>query len=152
MPSIDSLAPSAALSLPTSRSMAYKVSERASVPEKNSQHSDSLWHKLGREYDLRDISLQGTAQLSQELYDAGEISLLDHAILSFDPNRLPLVGDTFLSEANSAGNHDLIADFSARIELNRQMGDEKSMANNERVLDVLQRLEQAKAGPFSAIV
>jgi hypothetical protein len=151
MPSINSFAPSAVLPLPTSRPMTYKVSETTSSTVKDPQQTDSLWRRLGREYDLRDISIQETAQLSQQLYDGGEISLLDHAILSFDPNCLPWGGDTFLSEANNAGNHDLIAEFSARIELNRKMGDEKSLANNERVFDILQRLEQAKAGPFSVI-
>ncbi|SDU07512.1 hypothetical protein [Desulfobacula phenolica] len=103
--------------------------------------SESIWQKTASKYDVRNITTDETAELSQKLYDAGEISLLDHAILSFDPSHLHY-GTTFLTQADSTGHRDLISEYETRINMNKKMGDRQSLMNNEQILEYLNRLDR----------
>lgn len=76
---------------------------------------------MASKYDVRNITTEETADLSQQLYDAGEISLLDHAILSFDPDHIPY-GSGFLTQEDTTGHRDLILEYEARIRMDQKMG------------------------------
>ena len=104
---------------------------------------------MASKYDVRDITTEETSNLSQELYNAGEISLLDHAILSFDPSHIPY-GTGFLTQADSTGHRDLISEYETRIDMDKKMS--QSLVNNERVLEYLERLDAAKGNPIHIIV
>lgn len=114
--------------------------------ETSPMESESVWRKMASKYDVRSIATEETANLSQELYDAGEISLLDHAILSFDPDRIPH-GTGFLTQGDGAGHRDLILEYEARIDLDKKMGNSQNLANNKRVLEYLKRLDGAEGKP-----
>ena len=104
---------------------------------------ESIWRKLASKYDIRSITIEETANLSQELYNAGEISLLDHAILSFDPSHIPY-GTGFLTQADNTGHRDLISEYETRIDMDKKMCNSQSLINNERVYEYLERLDAAK--------
>jgi hypothetical protein len=114
----------------------------------NQIEPESIWQKIASKYDVRSITTEETANLSQELYDAGEISLLDHAILSFDPDHNIPYGTGFLTQADSTGHRDLILEYEARIDMNNKMGNSQSLVNNERVLEYIERLDAAKNNPI----
>lgn len=115
------------------------------------ENGEGIWCQLGREYDIHNITHEQRAELSQKLYDAGEISLLDHAVLSFDGERIFPDGSTFLTESTSSGAYDLVAEFTARVDLNKQMSDQQSMENNQRILDILSHLESASNEPIDIV-
>ena len=130
----------------TSQATTHEPQMTTLTSSNNTKKPASLWHKLGQEFDVHNMSRQQSKDLSSKLYEGGEISLLDHAILSFDDSHLPF-GSIFKTEANQNGNHDLIAEFKARTE--DPNTDNKSRLNNEHVLNLLERLDHAKAGPIS---
>ena len=117
------------------------------VSETNQIEPESIWRKMASKYDVRNITTEETANLSQELYNAGEISLLDHAILSFNPSHIPY-GSGFLTQADSTGHRDLISEYETRIDMDKKMGNSQSLVNNERVLEYLERLDAAKGNPI----
>ena len=117
------------------------------VSETNQIELESIWRKMASKYDVRNISTEETTILSQELYNAGEISLFDHAILSFDPTLIPY-GTGFLTQADSTGHRDLIVEYETRIDMDKKMSNSQSLVNNERVLEYLERLDAAKRNPI----
>ncbi|MBW2605428.1 MAG: hypothetical protein JRE28_14140 [Deltaproteobacteria bacterium] len=121
------------------------------IPKATQIEPESIWCKMASTYDVRSMTIEETAHLSQELYDAGEISLSDHAILSFDPSLIPY-GTGFLTPADSAGHRNLISEYEARIDMNKKMGDSKSRVHNERVLEYLERLDVAGRNPVRITV
>jgi hypothetical protein len=136
----------ASIGLPQTKSITVKSS--FGISETNQIEPESIWRKMASKYDVRSITTEETANLSQELYDAGEISLLDHAILSFDPDHNIPYGTGFLTQADSTGHRDLISEYEARIDMNKKMGNSQSLVNNERVLEYLERLDAAKKNPI----
>lgn len=129
-----------------------KAKPSSEVSETNKIDTESIWHKIAAKYDVRNITTEETGNLSQELYDAGEISLFDHAILSFDPDHFVQSGTGFLTKADSTGHRDLISEYEARIEMDKKMNDTKNIVNNERILGYLHRLEAAKKQPIHITV
>lgn len=113
--------------------------------------SDSIWHQMASQYDVRHITGMETAELSQYLYDAGEISLLDHATLSFNPNHGPS-GSGFLTPETSIGHRDLISEYEARIQMDNKAGNDKNLVSNERIFEYLGRLDAAKNSPIHVAV
>ena len=67
-------------------------------------------YATAQNYNVHSMSLDATISMSQELYDSGNISLMDHAILSFDPGRIS-GGSTMLTTPDQNGNYDLISEF-----------------------------------------
>jgi hypothetical protein len=130
---------------PQTKSNTAKSSFESS--ETNQIEPESIWRKMASKYDVRSITIEETANLSQELYNAGEISLRDHAILSFDPDRIPH-GTGFLTQADSTGHRDLISEYETRIDMDKKMGNSLNLVNNERVLEYLERLDAAKGNPI----
>jgi len=118
------------------------------ISETKQIEPESIWRKIASKYDVRSITTEETANLSQELYNAGELSLLDHAILSFDPDHNIPYGTGFLTQADSTGHRDLISEYETRIDIDKKMGNSQSLVNNERVLEYLERLNGAKGNPI----
>jgi hypothetical protein len=120
---------------PGSTAPSESVTRRTAAPE-------TLWSKLASQYNVRSMTAEETASLSQELYNAGELSLFDHALLSFDPHRVSLSGKTVPD-----GRRDLIAQYEARVDLDQRTGNHRNLANDERILGCLKRLEAGR-GPI----
>jgi hypothetical protein len=87
------------------------------------------------------------AKVSSMLYDNGLISLRDHATMSFDPS---FAGSSnLLTAADGSGRVDWMAEFQARLAKHKADGDSSSVAQDERVLDILSRLQAGSKGVTS---
>ena len=111
---------------------------------------ESIWRKMASKYDVRNITTEEIAILSQELYDAGGISLLNHAKLSFDPSLIPY-GNGFLTQADSTGHRDLILEYETQIDMDKKMGNNQSLVNNKQVFESLKRLDADRGNPIHII-
>lgn len=109
----------------------------------NPIEAESIWQKMASAYDVRHITTEETADLSQSLYDAGEISLLDHALLSFDPSRIPY-GTGFLTEGDNAGHHDLISEYETRMNMDQETGSKQNLVHDQRIYEYLKRLDAVR--------
>lgn len=114
------------------------------TPETSQTESESIWREMALKYDLHSITTEQTEKLSQELYNAGEISLFDHAILSFDPDRFSC-GSGFLTQADGTGHRDLLSEYEARIDLDEKTGNSQALVNHKRILEYLARLDEAES-------
>ncbi|MCP3940956.1 MAG: hypothetical protein GY710_05680 [Desulfobacteraceae bacterium] len=83
--------------------------------------------------------------MSLELYYAGEISLLDHTILSL--NRDMGEFTSFLTKAGSDGRRDMLAEFEAKVAMDKSTGNNLNLPNDSRILQHLERLDAARRGP-----
>lgn len=129
-------------------SVAEAVSRPAPRPSQvQAQPQESVWHQLGKGVDVRSMTRDELAFLSQQLYGSGAIELRDHATMSFDPSFAGSTG--LLTEPDSAGRVDWLAEFQARLGRHLQDGDERSAAQDRRVLDILGRLQAGGRGVTS---
>ena len=114
------------------------------------QPQESVWHQLGRGTDVRSLTRDEFAALSQTLYQNGAIDLRDHATMSFDPSFAGSTG--LLTKPDGAGKVDWVAEFQARLARHREEGDEASALQDSRVLDILGRLQAGSRGVTSVRV
>lgn len=111
---------------------------------------ESVWHRLGKEVDVRSMTRDELAAVSQRLYQSGAIDLSDHAVMSFDPSFAGSTG--LLTAADATGNVDWVAEFQARLSRHLEEGDAGSAAQDRRVLDILGRLQAGARGVTSVRV
>src|SRR5690554_5373818 len=98
------------------------------IKEANSQqvNSSNIWRELSNKYDVRNATFEEITEVSKALYDAGEISLKEVAILSFDYEKATrdLIHDAtqqgiqispnfsmYETKANEYGQRDWIKEF-----------------------------------------
>lgn len=107
-----------------------------------------IWRSLADGFDVHRATLDQLSLVSQGLSDNGQISLLDHATLSFDPTQGALGEsvDTYFTETDGSGKRDWVAEFQARLEGHLESGDTASAAVDQRVLSILHRLQAASSG------
>ncbi len=113
----------------------------AAAPQASAQ--ESVWHRIGREVDVRSLSQEDLAKVSWMLYDNGAIGLSDHATLSFDCSSGLLTG------ADASGRVDWVAEFQARLARHQAEGDAQSAARDKSALDILARLQAGSRGVTS---
>lgn len=111
------------------------------------QPQESVWHQAGKGVDVRSLTRDELAAVSQMLYQNGAIDLRDHATMSFDPSFAGSKG--LLTAADSAGKVDWVAEFQARLARHTEEGDARSAEQDRRVLDVLARLQAGGKGVIS---
>lgn len=122
---------------------AARASAQAPVPAAQ----ESIWHQLGRDVDVRALTREDLARVSQLLYGNGAIGLQEHAVMSFDPSFAGSTG--LLTSPDSAGRVDWVAEFSVRLERHLAAGDTQAAAGDRRVLDILARLRTGSRGVTS---
>lgn len=101
-----------------------------------------IWEELAKVYDIRNASFDELCDMSIKLYQSGQISLFDHAMLTFDPSKSPqpIKPNLCLTEANADGKRDWIVEYEARAARNLKMGDMTGYRVNNNVLKILERL------------
>jgi len=111
--------------------------------EDKPKYCPDIWGKLAKEHDIRNASIDELCDITLKLYKAGEISLFDHVLLSFDPSKSPqkIRFNIFLTEANADGKRDWIAEHEARANMHLKRGDMVGYKNRQRVLGILRRLQ-----------
>jgi hypothetical protein len=133
-------------------SLADAVSRPDPRPSQSTQQAfpqaqESVWHQLGKGVDVRALTRDELAVVSQQLYRSGAIGLHDHAALSLDPS---FAGSAeLLTSPDGNGRVDWVAEFQARLARHLEQGDEDSAAQDRRVLDILGRLQAGGKGVTS---
>lgn len=117
----------------------------------NSYGTSDIWEELADNYNVRNASFEEICEISYKLYHAGEISLGELAILTFDWNKArertqqqlqKPVKDLHLTPANSEGKRDWIAEYEARMNRDLKMNNLLGYDINKKILNVLKRLEK----------
>ncbi|MBD7984102.1 hypothetical protein H9649_05885 [Sporosarcina sp. Sa2YVA2] len=116
--------------------------------------SSAIYKGLSDKYDVRNAKFGEIVEISNALYDAGEISLKEHAVLTFDydratnnlkrhaPGDIPKDFDMYETSANSNGQRDWISEFGARAAKDFKFGNLIGYQSNTKVLDILERLSR----------
>jgi hypothetical protein len=116
-------------------------------------NSSNIWEELSSKYDDRKATFGEITEISKALYAAGEISLKEHAILTFDFERatnnlkqnapIPISAhfDMYQTSSNGNGERDWIAEFEARAKQDSKYGNLIGHQNKMKILAVLQRLD-----------
>ncbi|MGE4555393.1 MAG: hypothetical protein AB7D07_01090 [Desulfovibrionaceae bacterium] len=115
---------------------------------------------IAQQYNLHAMTQDEIEQMSSELYEAGYISLKDHALLSFDAESAAqylqeqgLAGDGVsidgVSYANVDGERDIISEWSKKIAYREQQGQDAE--DTKRILGLLQRLDSTRVFGASGI-
>lgn len=126
---------------------AVKRPQTPSVQSVEPRAQESIWHQIGQEVDVRSLTRDDLAKVSQLLYDNGAISLQDHATMSFDPS---FAGSTnLLTSPNSEGQVDWVAEFQARLRQHSKAGDKDAAAGDQRILEIFARLQAGSKGVTS---
>lgn len=135
-------------SMSSSKTKTTSEKSSSTAPVATQSSPDSIWHRLASKYDVRSITSEEMDKLSLELYNAGEISLLDRGTL-FMPKLAETLGDNIsLTQADSSGRRDMIAEFEARIDMDKSsIGNILRLPIDSRILQHLERLDAAKSGP-----
>lgn len=106
----------------------------------------SIWNELSQEYDIHHATFAELCAISQQLYNAKQISLADHACLSFDPTRIPGVdkANFYFTPADQSGKRDWIAEYQARADFELKNGNPANYQYivNHFVDGILRRLEK----------
>ncbi|SDL69311.1 hypothetical protein [Sediminibacillus halophilus] len=113
----------------------------------------NIWTELATEYDVRNSTFDEISSISKALYDNGEISLKDVAILTFDQEKATdylkqkVSGLTsgefsmYQSSGNSGGTRDWIAEMEARAQKDFEYGNLIGFQNSKKVLNILHKLD-----------
>ncbi|MDI3481574.1 MAG: hypothetical protein PWQ97_1229 [Tepidanaerobacteraceae bacterium] len=121
----------------------YCLTQEKVETEHKTECSSDIWEELAKEYDIRNASFDELCDISLKLYEAGEISLADHAILTFDPSKSPqkVKPNIFLTKTNIDGKRDWIAEYEARANMDLKIGNTVGYKNNQHILDILRRFQ-----------
>lgn len=107
-----------------------------------SNNCSDVWEKLSEKFNISNASFNDIKYVSSELYKAGQISLLDHGILTFDPSESPqrIKPNIFLTQSDSNARMDWIAEYEARANKDLNIGNTTGYLNNKRILNILKQL------------
>lgn len=114
--------------------------------KKNIEHVDNknseIWEELRKEYDIRNSSFDELCDISKKLYQAGQISLFDHAMLTFDPSKSPqpIKPNLCLTEVNAEGKRDWIAEYEAKAARDLKISNMMGYRVNKNIVGILERL------------
>lgn len=127
----------------------FNVPETVATTPKN---SSTVYEELSGKYDVRNATFEEVVEISNVLYGAGEISLAEHALITFDYERatnylkrnapgVPANFNMYETSADSNGRRDWIAEFGARASSHFKYGNLVGYQTNSKVLAILQKLD-----------
>lgn len=124
------------------------------VGNKEQKDSPAIYKGLSDKHDVRNATFGEIVEISNALYDAGEISLKEHAVLTFDydratnnlkrhaPGYIPVEFNMYETSANSNGQRDWISEFEARAAKDFKYGNLIGYQSKTKVLGILERLSR----------
>lgn len=116
--------------------------------------SSAIYKGLSDKYDVKNATFEEIVEISNVLYEAGEITFKEHIVLVFDygratnnlkrhaPGYVPADFDMYETSANSNGQRDWISEFGARAAKDFKFGNLVGYQSNTKVLDILERLSR----------
>ncbi|NLY75809.1 MAG: hypothetical protein GX075_10965 [Firmicutes bacterium] len=133
---------------PRSKTKSKRESEEsAPTPENNGIATEkSIWRTLAAKYDIRHATADELREISTALYHAGQISLFNHAILTFDPAKSPMLNlDINLTPADRDGRRDWIAEYEARLKRDLKQNNLQAALQHHKIIEILKRLDKRTA-------
>ncbi|WP_431026987.1 hypothetical protein [Lysinibacillus sp. LZ02] len=118
------------------------------------ESNEDIYEELSSKYDVRNATFEQIVDISHALYEAGELSLGEVAILTFDYGRatqsIKEVAkgsaspsfDMYETKANAMGQRDWIAEFEARATKDIQYGNLIGHSHKKKILHILQQLDR----------
>ena len=144
---------------PTTQSRVQSKSDSAVFTVDNSgtaskDTSKDIWAELGSKYDIRHATFDELSEIANKLYSAGQISLGDLSIMTFDWKRAAdelrkdhpdVVADLNLVPADSEGRRDWISEFDARAKRAFSQGNNVGYIHNQKLADILRKISLGKS-------
>lgn len=125
-----------------------KANSSTSIKEKKNtdqvdNNSEDIWQKLAKKYNIRNATFDELCDMSKKLYEAGQISLFHHAILTFNPSKSPqpIKPNRCLTGADDDGKRDWIAEYEARAAKDLKVGNMMGYMVNKDIIRILERLQ-----------
>lgn len=118
------------------------VSEYENIQDEDLKNESNIWTDLKKEYDIRNASFDELYNVSSALYNAGEISLIEHGTLTFNPDLSPQkTNDNYtITQPNEQGKMDWIIEFEARAQRDLKLGNYQGYVHKNNLLKVLNNL------------
>lgn len=123
--------------------LAFNAQAKAQTRTNQSIYSEDIYEQLSKDYNIRNASHEQVCEISRILYNQGEISLFEHGRFTFKLE-LPQYPNYryFLTEADQCGKRDWIAEYDARIQQDKKIGNTQGYMQNKKMMEVLMRLEK----------
>lgn len=113
--------------------------------------TSNIWMNLSEKYDVTNMTFDQLKEISTALHEAGEISLFEHAMLTFDFNRasnsikqdIPDAPQTFTmyaTEANQFNERNWIEEFQQRADKASKHGNLMGHQSHLNIVSILQKL------------
>lgn len=119
-------------------------SEPENTIQDNNNNNTDIWNELSSKYNIRSASFDELCEISSKLYQSGQITLLDHMLLTFDPTKLYQQIKSNITPAiyNGKTKTDWVAEYEARSEYDLKMGNMMGNKNNKNILNILIHLQK----------
>lgn len=116
----------------TSTATPYSTSDTVTL------NSSSKVASIANQYDVRNMSPREMSQMSQSLYEQGNISFEEHALLSFQPELLdPALNGKYASPDQPK---DFIAHWEEKLAFHQQRGETEFAKKDKNILNILKNL------------
>lgn len=115
---------------------------RVEIQDARNDNPSDVWKELAEKFNVQNASFDDIKDISMQLYNAGQITGFECAILNFDPSGSlqPNKSNQFLTPADTNGKRDWISEYEARSAQNLETGNLQSYKNNQRTLEILKKL------------
>lgn len=127
-----------------------KVSSQNVMPlNLDSQNKQTIWQDLGQRYNVRNATFPELCAISLELYSTGNISLIDHAMMTFNFEKAALdlrqtqpqaLSDFNLTPVDDYGKRDWIKEFELRANRDFKQNNMKSYIQNQKLAQILRQI------------
>lgn len=135
----------------TFSSIVDKVGENGHHSNSITKDPSKLYEELSDKYDVRNATFEEIVEISNVLFEAGEISSVEHALITFDFERatnylkqltsgVPSNFNMYETSADSNGRRNWIEEFGARASKDFKFGNLAGYQSNFKFLNILERL------------
>lgn len=125
------------------------VGSSTSIESEKSSSLD-IWSELSQKHNIRSATYEEIDDLSLKLYESGEISLMQRALLTDDLSKIPqpfiqnsLKNNGYFTQSNSNGERDWIKEFEIKAAQQLKSGNMNGYTSFQNIVTkILKRLEQ----------
>lgn len=130
--------------------MVFNAQVEVQTKVSQSKSREDIYAQIAKNYDIRSASHKEICEIAKELRESGAITGIECAVLTFNPDpHLPdYIKQNYpnyrfsLTKADHNGKRDWIAEYEARIQRDKQIGNTQGVIHDKKILDVLMRLQK----------
>lgn len=137
--------------LETEEQFSKEINEKKAAPL-TAKNSSNIWEELAQKYDVTHTTFDNLKEMSTLLYESGEISLKEHAVLTFDFDRatesiqmeaagVPTQFTMNTTKTDADGNRNWIEEFQGRSDRAFKHDNLIGYHTYQGVISILQRLQ-----------